>query len=132
LNATVAVINIVPVSGGGSIIAFAVAVAVAINVAVSTIAVVAVILDVALSMLLRHHHHCRAPWRLIGKAGPNHATETLPMACGYCSYTLIGRAGGGGIDTRTVLDVVLSEISWSWAMEVGAKVPYGRWYLFLR
>ncbi len=31
-----------------------------------------------------------------------------------------------------VPDVVLPEISWIWAMEVGAKVPYSRWYLFLR
>ncbi len=31
-----------------------------------------------------------------------------------------------------VPDVVLSEISWTWAMEVGAKIPYSRWYLFLQ
>jgi hypothetical protein len=105
-NAAVVVIDIVAIDGGGRniaiVITIAVAVAFAVAVAVSTIAVVAVIVGVTSLMLLHHHRRRRAPWRPIGGAGPNHATDTLPMACGWRPYPWIGRAGAGGIDTRTL------------------------------
>jgi hypothetical protein len=75
LNAAIVVINIVAFNGGGSIIAITIPVAVA----VSTIAIITIV-DVALSMLLCHCCHCHAPWQLIRGAGPNHTTETSPMA----------------------------------------------------
>ncbi len=83
-------------------IVVAIAVAYAVAVTVSTIAIVAVIVNVTSSRLLRHRCHCRAPWCPIGGAGPNHAIDTSPMACGWRPYPWIGRAGAGGIDMRTL------------------------------
>jgi hypothetical protein len=101
LNAAVIIINIVAIGSRGRDIAIIIAVAVAaIVVAFFTIAVIAIIINVALSMLLCHCHCRCAPWQPIGGAGPNHATDTLPMACGWCPYPWIGCVGAGGIDTR--------------------------------
>jgi hypothetical protein len=102
LNAAVIVINIVAFGSGGSIITIAVAVADAVADAVSTIAIVAVIVDVASSTLLHHHHRSHAPWQPIKGAGPNHTTETLPMACGWHPYPWIRRVGAGGVNMRTL------------------------------
>jgi hypothetical protein len=101
LTTAVVFIDIVAIGGGSGIITIAIAVAVALAVAItiSTIAVVAVIVNVALSMLLHKHCPCCAPpWRPIRGAGPNHATEALPMACGWRLYPWIGHAGAGSID----------------------------------
>jgi hypothetical protein len=135
--ATVVFIKIVAVVGGGGTIAVAVAIAVAVTVAiaiaVSTITAIAVIVKVASLMSLYQHHHHQSLWWPIGGAGPNHATEALPMACGWRPYPWIGRAEAGSIDTRTLC---------TWCCPVGnimvfeqwkvlAKVPYGRRSLFL-
>jgi hypothetical protein len=103
-NATIVVIDIIPVGGGGSSIVGAIAVAfnVTVNFTASTIAVVAIIVDVALSTLLCHHRHCHAPWQPIGGAGPNHATETFSLARGWRPYPWIGHVGAGGIDMKTL------------------------------
>jgi hypothetical protein len=127
LNAAIIIINIVTVGSGGSIIAInvaiAVTVAVAIAVTVSTIAIVAVIVDVASLTLLRHHHRCHAPWQPIGGAGPNHTTDTLPMACGWHPYPWIDRMGAGGIDIRTLR---------SCCHPVGNNMVFEQWKLEVR
>ncbi len=51
-------------------------------------------------MLLCHCPCCRAPWLPVGGAGPNYATDTSLMACGWHPYPWIGRAGADGIDTK--------------------------------
>jgi hypothetical protein len=110
--ATVVFINIVAVIGGNGIIAVAIAIAIAIAitvaiafavsaVAISAIAVVIVIVDVASLTTLRQRHCHHAPWRPIGGAGPNHATEASPMACGWRPYPWIGRTVAGGVDTSS-------------------------------
>jgi hypothetical protein len=90
--AAVIVIDIVTAGSGGGIIAIAVAV---------TIAIIVVILDITLLMSLCHCYHPQAPWWPIGGAGPNHATDALPMACGWCPYLWICHVGAFG-NTRTL------------------------------
>jgi hypothetical protein len=74
-------IYIIAVGGGSGIVTITIAIIVAITVAISAIAVVAVIVNIASFTLLPNHCCCHAPWRPRGGAGPNHATQALPMAC---------------------------------------------------
>ncbi len=129
--AVVVVINIVAVGRSGGIMIVAVSVLVAVAIAVSPHCHHHRHCWCCLSRSICHCHCCCAPWWPIRGAGPNHATEALSMACGWCPTLGLATQGPAAfIRGYYVHDVLLLEIYWCLS-NGGAKVPYGRWYLFL-